>query len=172
VRFHKLENRVGRFDTVFGKWTFFEGIQAGEIRPDSTSDRDIIPIYERYFLGGANTIRGYSERELGPRDTNGVPLGGDAFVVGNLEMWHPLYKLLYGVVFFDSGQLFSTDPGHVWPTIRMNGIDDFRYSTGFGLRLHSPVGAIRLEFGYKLNPQSSTAFLDRTAIHFSIGEVF
>jgi outer membrane protein insertion porin family len=172
VRFHKLENRVGRFDTVFGKWTFFEGIQAGVIRPDSTSDRDIIPIYERYFLGGANTVRGYSERELGPRDSAGAPLGGDAFLVANWEMWHPLYKKLFGVVFLDGGQLYSTPAGHVWPTIRAEGLDDFRYSTGFGLRLHSPVGAIRLELGYKLNPQGGTGFFDRTAIHFSIGEVF
>lgn len=172
VRFHKLESRVGRYDTPVGQWTFFEGIQSGIIRPDSTSDHDIIPIYERYFIGGANTVRGYSERELGPRDSNGAPLGGNAFLVGNIETWHPLYKKLNGVLFLDGGQLYATPVGHVWPHADFRSINDFRYATGFGFRLHSPVGAIRLEFGYKLNPESGTGFFDRTAIHFSIGEVF
>ena len=172
VRFHKIESRVGRFDTVFGRWTFFEGIQAGLIRPDSARRGDIIPIYERYFIGGANTVRGYSERELGPRDTQGAPLGGNAFLVGNLEMWHPLYKKLNGVVFLDGGQLYRPERGHVWPAMRMKELDDFRYSTGFGFRMHSPVGAIRLELGYKLNPDGGTSFFDRTGVHFSLGEMF
>jgi outer membrane protein assembly complex protein YaeT len=172
VRFHKLESHVGRFDSVPWGWTLFEGLQAGEILPDSTSGHDIIPIYERYFLGGANTVRGYSERELGPRDATGVPLGGNAFLVGNFEMRHRLYKMLFGVLFLDGGQLYPTDPGAVWPHARMTALNDFLYGTGAGLRLHSPIGAIRLELGYKLNPRGGTSFFDRTAIHFSIGEVF
>jgi len=172
VRFHKLESRAGRFDTIFNGWTFFEGLQAGEIRPHSTSDRDIIPIYERYFIGGANTVRGYNERELGPRDSFGVPTGGNAFIVGNLELRHQIYKKLYGVTFVDGGQLYATPPGEVSPDIHARSIGDFLYGTGFGFRLHSPVGAIRLEFGYKLNPIGDKEFLNRTAIHFSLGEVF
>ena len=173
VRFHKLESRVGRFDTSFGGWTFFEGIQAGEIRPDSSSAQDVIPIFERYFIGGANTVRGYGERELGPRDpVTGVPDGGNAFLVGNLELRHQLYKKLYGVTFLDGGQLYDTPAGNVWPYMKMTQLNDFRYGTGFGFRLHSPVGAIRLEFGYQLNPEEGTGFFERTAVHFSIGEVF
>ena len=172
VRFHKLENHTGRFDTVAGEWTFFEGLQAGEIIPGSTSAQDIIPIYERYFIGGANTVRGYSERQLGPRDSSGNPLGGNAFLVGNFEVRHPLYKKLFGEVFIDGGQLYATDPGHVWPSVRMTGLNDFRYGTGFGFRLQSPVGAVRLELGYQLNPEEASGFYNRTAVHFSIGEVF
>ena len=157
---------------MFGKWTFFEGIQAGGIISGSTSDQDIIPIYERYFIGGANTVRGYSERELGPRDSTGAPLGGNAFLVGNFEVRHPIYKKLNGVVFLDGGQLYSTPPGHIWPDIRLTSVNDLRFSSGFGFRLHSPLGAIRLEMGYQLNPQDGTSFGDRTAVHFSIGELF
>jgi outer membrane protein assembly factor BamA len=172
VRFHKLESRVGRFDTL-GGWTLFEGLQAGAIRPHSSSGRNIIPIYERYFLGGANTVRGYSERQLGPRDEAGDPLGGNAFLVGNFEIRHRIWKQLFGVTFIDGGQIYGTDPGHVWPQMRMTKLDDFRYGTGFGVRFHSPVGAIRLEMGYKLNsPDGKRFFKDRTAVHFSIGEVF
>ncbi len=172
VRFHKAESRAGRFDRVFGKWVLFEGLQAGMILPDSTSDTDIIPIYERYFLGGANSVRGYSERSLGPRSTTGTPLGGNTFLVGNLEIRHPLYKKLWGVAFLDGGQLYPTESGHRWPHLKAHRLDDFRYGTGLGVRLNSPIGAIRLEFGYKLNEYAQKKFLDRTAVHFSIGEVF
>jgi outer membrane protein insertion porin family len=170
VRFHKVEGRLGRFDRPFGKWVFFEGLQGGQILP--ATENDIIPIYERYFLGGANTVRGYSERELGPRSLRGEPLGGNAFIVGNFELRHPLYKKLWGVGFFDAGQIYPTDLGAFWPHIQAKGLNDFRYSTGGGLRFNSPVGAVRLEFGYKLNPVGQPGFLDRTAIHFSIGEIF
>jgi outer membrane protein insertion porin family len=172
VNFHKLETRVGRYDTGLWGWTLYEDLQAGDIQPASTSDRNIIPIYERYFIGGADTVRGYSERELGPRDTTGAPLGGNAFLVGNVELRHRLYKQLFGVVFFDAGQLYLADPGHVWPHMRIEHIDDFRYASGFGIRFHSPIGAIRLELGYKLNPSGGTGFLDRAGIDFSIGELF
>lgn len=172
VRFHKVEDRLGRFDTLFGGWTFFEGLQSGIIIPDSGSLHDVLPIYERYFLGGANTVRGYSEKELGPRDATGAPLGGSAFLVGNLELRHHLYKKLFGVLFIDAGQLYPTDPTAIWPHMRFERVDDFRYGAGTGIRFHSPIGAIRFEFGYKLNPEGPTNFLNRAALHFSIGEVF
>jgi outer membrane protein insertion porin family len=172
VGFHKLEGRTGRFDTFSG-WTFFEGLQIGEIFPHSGQTADIIPIFERYFMGGANTVRGYSERALGPRDALGNPLGGEAFLVGNLEVRHRLYKQVFGVLFFDGGQLYETDPGAIMPDIKLNRWDSLAYGTGAGIRVHTPVGALRLEFGYQLNPQRPThSFWDRTALHFSIGEVF
>lgn len=171
VGFHKLEGRAGRFDTLHG-WTLFEGLQAGEIIPHSGQTADVIPIYERYFMGGANTVRGYSERALGPRDADGNPLGGEAFLTANLELRHALYKKIFGVVFLDAGQLYKTDTGDVWPDVKVNRWDDLAYGSGAGIRVHTPVGALRLEFGYQLNPQRGNGFWDRTAIHFSIGEVF
>ena len=72
----------------------------------STND---VPIYERFFAGGANTIRGYKERAVGPRDTgNDEPVGGDAILVGNAEVTFPLYeKMLKGAVFFDIGNVWK-----------------------------------------------------------------
>ena len=172
VGFHKLEGRTGRFDTVSG-FTFFEGVQAGDIFLHSGQTGSSIPIYERYFLGGANTVRGYSERDLGPKDTFGNALGGEAFLVGNIEIRHELYKKIFGVIFLDGGQLYATDPGGEWPYIRLKSIDDLAYGTGLGIRVHTPVGALRLEYGYQINPQEpNPSFWSRTALHFSIGEVF
>jgi outer membrane protein assembly factor BamA len=174
VGFHKSEGRLGRFDTSESGWTFFEGFQIGLILPHSGDKVDVIPINERFFLGGANSVRGYSERSLGPKDAAGAPLGGTFFVVTNLELRHRIYKRVFGVMFFDMGNLFDYDPGATDPKVNLNSINDLAQSCGAGIRFHSPVGAIRLEGGYQLNPEggSATKFADRTALHFSIGEVF
>ena len=173
VRFHRMESKVGRFDTGLGGFTIFEGVQSGIVIPASGGDSDQIPVFEHYFIGGANTVRGYSERELGPRDQFGTPIGGNAYLVGNAELRHAIYKKLFGVLFIDGGQLYATPQGDIWPTAEMKSLGDFRYGTGFGFRFQSPVGAVRLEFGYKLNPENAESdFLHRTAIHFSLGEQF
>jgi outer membrane protein assembly complex protein YaeT len=172
IGFHKFEARLGRFDTIDSGWTFFEGAQFGHIRPWSGRASGSIPIYERYFIGGANTVRGYSERTLGPKDRNGDPLGGTLFMVGNLEIRHKIYKLLHGVLFLDGGNLYAYDPGNAATDVKIRSTGDLKYGTGAGLRLHSPIGAVRLEVGYQLNPDGNSSTLDRFAVHFSIGEVF
>jgi outer membrane protein insertion porin family len=169
LAFQRYEAHAGRFDSLQG-FTFFAGLQFSLVRPDHPGDT--IPIFERYTLGGANTVRGYEQQELGARDAQGNPLGGNAFAVGNLEVRHQIYKKLYGVWFLDGGQLYVQSPGDDWPYIRAKSLGDFAYGTGPGLRFHTPVGAVRLEVGYKLNTPGDTDFLHRTAIDFSLGEVF
>ena len=172
IDFQRYEARVGRFDKVYHRlvarlWAFRRCI----VHPDHPDDS--IPIFERYTLGGADTVRGYEEQELGPRDAQGNPLGGNAFGVLNLEVRHPIYKKLWGVWFLDGGQLYEQPLGNEWPYIRAKGLNDFAFGTGPGIRLNTPVGAVRLEVGYKLNPPGETpGFFQRTSIHFSLGENF
>jgi outer membrane protein assembly factor BamA len=172
VGFHKLETRLGRFDTAESGWTFFEGGQFGVLFPASGAVNDSIPINERFFLGGGNTVRGYSERSLGPKDQEGNPLGGTLYLVGNFELRHQIHKKVFGVLFVDIGNLYGSDPGDTSPQVDVKDLDELRMSGGLGIRYHSPVGALRLEGGYQFNPEGSTHFKDRTAVHFSIGEVF
>ncbi|MBP9127944.1 MAG: BamA/TamA family outer membrane protein [Elusimicrobia bacterium] len=172
VGFHKFETRVGRFGTGESGWTFFGGGQFGVMFPASGEVNDSIPINERFFLGGGNTVRGYSERSLGPKDDQGNPLGGTLYLVGNFELRHRIHKKLFGVAFVDIGNLYGSNPGDTSPQVDLNDLDNLKKTGGIGFRLHSPVGAIRLEGGYQFNPDGSTHFKDRTAIHFSIGEVF
>ncbi len=80
INFTRFEARVGRFDSLFHQVTIFAGLQTAYVRPDNPNDS--IPIFERYTLGGANTVRGYEEQELGPKDAQGSPLGGNAFGSG------------------------------------------------------------------------------------------
>jgi outer membrane protein insertion porin family len=105
---------------------------------------DIVPVQERFFLGGPNTVRGYQLDGLGPKDSAGTPLGGLAMLVANIELQWPIYKSFYAAVFTDAGNL-ATD-------IQDLSMSDTRFSSGAGVRLYTPLGAVRIDYGYNLNP--------------------
>jgi outer membrane protein assembly complex protein YaeT len=154
-------------------------VLAGRIRYDTiqeTEDTDFIPINKRLFLGGTNTVRGYSYQKLGPLDAAGNPVGGQSAVNGNVELRYPIYKKISGVVFVDMG-FVGADP------FTLNN-DELRFTSGAGLRYNTPIGPLRLDFGYKLNPPTlgdvavtpvpnpDDDIEDRWKIHFSIGQAF
>jgi outer membrane protein insertion porin family len=118
-----------------------------------------LPLFERYFPGGINSVRGFKERSLGPREGSD-PVGGDKQVVLNAELLFPILEQygLRGVTFFDTGQAFSEseniDPG------------ELRSSVGFGARWLSPFGPFRIELGFPLNKKSGD---DTSVVGFSIG---
>ncbi|MCS7215846.1 MAG: BamA/TamA family outer membrane protein, partial [Thermodesulfovibrio sp.] len=119
-----------------------------------------LPISERYFLGGRDTVRGYAQHALGPKQDN-QPTGGNAFLMGNLEFRTYLGKNFFIVNFLDFG--------NVWKRVGDVEISNLKYTTGVGLRYKTPVGPIRIDYGYKLNRQVGES---RGEIHFSIGHAF
>jgi outer membrane translocation and assembly module TamA len=122
---------------------------------------DQVPTTYLVFCGGNNTVRGFPRDGLGPKDTDGVPSGGTTRVIGNVEVRFPIYRLIHGVAFVDVGSLTEGFDEIEFET--------FRWSTGGGLRLHTPVGPIRLEYGYQLQDNPP---LGRGEIHFSLGFPF
>lgn len=102
-----------------------------------------VPASERYFLGGVTTIRGFEFRDLGPQDREGNPLGGTSFVQFNLEVGRSLGRLLRIVAF--------VDVGNVYDATNQFDFGDLRRSAGMGVRLLTPVGPIRLDYGFKLD---------------------
>ncbi len=112
---------------------------------DSYSDSPKVPIYERYFAGGASTIRGYRERRVGPRDPgNKEPIGGDSFWIINLEETFPIYPdLIKGAVFFDTGSV-DEKVGDFASTGPFSG-------AGAGVRIKTPIGPMKLDMGYPLD---------------------
>ncbi len=120
-----------------------------------------IPIDERFFNGGATTVRSFGERELGPHDNHGHPVGGEFFTVFNVEYTFPIFGELQGAVF--------TDAGNLLPTSEDIGLSDMRYAIGGGLRYKLPVGPIRLDYGVNPDPRE---FEDFGAFHFSFGFAF
>ncbi|MDO3379560.1 outer membrane protein assembly factor BamA [Geoalkalibacter halelectricus] len=120
-----------------------------------------VPIEERFFLGGINSLRGFKSRRVGPRDGDDF-IGGEKSAYGNLEYIFPLVRDvgLKGVVFFDAGNTWRENEDY---------FSDIRYNTGAGIRWFSPLGPLRLEWGYNLNPRDDE---ERTEWQFSIGRFF
>jgi outer membrane protein assembly factor BamA len=120
-----------------------------------------IPIDERFFNGGSATVRSFGERELGPHDSKGNPIGGEFFTVFNAEYTFPIFGELQGALFADAGNLL--------PNAEDPGLDDMRYALGVGLRYRLPIGPIRLDYGF--NPDRH-AGEDFGAFDFSFGFAF
>ena len=112
---------------------------------DSYSDTDKVPIYERFYAGGANTIRGYEERRVGPRDpASNDPVGGDSTLIGNIELSFPIYeKVIKGAIFYDIG--------NVWEDIGDFAQGSYKMGAGVGVRVKTPIGPVRLDWGYPLS---------------------
>jgi outer membrane protein insertion porin family len=120
-----------------------------------------IPIDERFFNGGGDTVRSFGERDLGPHDPKGHPIGGEFFTVFNVEYTFPIFGELQGALF--------TDAGNLLPTSEEPGLDDMRYAIGAGLRYKLPIGPIRLDYGVNPDPHEDEDF---GAFHFSFGFAF
>ncbi len=152
----------------FRKW--FErsllavGARAGIVYPLDTAGTSAalaIPIDERFFTGGSTTVRSFSERDLGPHDLGGNPIGGEFFTIFNAEYTFPIYGEILGAVFVDAGNLL--------PDARSPGLNDLRYGIGAGLRYNLPIGPVRLDYGVNPSPRDGEAF---GAFHFSFGFAF
>ena len=139
----------------------------------------LLPISERFFAGGANTLRGFDFESAGPRvvvvptgffrnskgnsvflDPFTIPFGGNALAVVNLEARIPLSKSIRGVPFYDGGNVFRSisdlvNPPNVSPNdvFRQNLRALWSHTVGLGLRIKTPVGGeFGIDYGYLLNP--------------------
>ncbi len=121
-----------------------------------------IPVYERYTLGGINTVRGFDSRSIGPRDGDDV-IGGDKELLLNLEYLFPLVEeaKIRGVVFIDAGNAWAEGKPYLDTPLRR--------SMGAGVRWFSPMGPLRLEWGYVLDRKSGE---EKSQWEFSIGGFF
>ncbi len=129
---------------------------------EGTEGKDL-PIDERFFVGGINTVRGFDPRSLGPKDETGIVIGGNKNLIFNIEYLFPLVKEagLRGVLFFDAGNAFGDNEPY--------DIEKLRTAAGYGVRWYSPIGPLRLEWGYNLNPKDD----EKTSRwEFSIGTFF
>ncbi|MEJ2688653.1 MAG: outer membrane protein assembly factor BamA [Deltaproteobacteria bacterium] len=123
-----------------------------------------LPVYEKFYLGGINTIRGFKNGQISPIDPkSGDRIGGDKMWYINEEIIFPLVPDagLNGVVFLDAGNVY--DIGENWD------FDNIKRSVGLGFRWLSPLGPLRLEWGYNLHPVNDE---DHSNWDFSIGGAF
>ncbi len=123
-------------------------------------DSDFVPLFDRFFAGGSSSVRGYDYREVGPR-VDGDPIGGKAKLEGSFELSYPLIEIIKGFIFFDYGQ--------VWEEVEDFGQSKINTSIGLGIGMRTPVGPIRLDYGYPLNPDDDQG---SGRIHFTTGISF
>ena len=121
-----------------------------------------IPLSERFFLGGPNSIRGFEFRDVGPRDENDEPLGGEAMAMGSIEYTFPLISRIRGAAFFDMGSVYET-PGDF--------MDGIVASVGVGLRFNLPIGPIKLDYGIPVITDQWTEG-ETGAFSFNVGTIF
>ena len=150
-----------------------------------------VPLPERFFAGGGTTLRGFGLNQAGPRDmSSGFPIGGLAMLVLNQEVRFPMHlpivgSHLGGAIFYDLGNVY-TDLQHVtlrWsPFTNDNSMNYLSHTVGFGFRYATPIGPVRIDLGYQLNPaqfvftdtngMQQTSRLPHFQFFFNIGSIF
>lgn len=144
TEFVKATGRLGYY-LPFGKNTLRLGARAGVISPIGGDSS--VPIDLRFFNGGANSVRSFEDRELGQLDSRGFPVGGEFFTTFNLEYEMPVkaFEGLSLVPFADAGNLlFDSEDAS---------LDNMRYALGLGVRYETPIGPLRVEYGYNPDQQ-------------------
>ena len=155
--FAGLGGNVG-FNKVIGEtgWYFpllwqTVGVLHGKAGYAKELEGKTLPDYEKFYMVGIDALRGFERDDLSPRDADGNAIGGNKFVQINAELRFPLVPQAgaYGVVFFDTGDVYSNEEDIE--------LDNLRESAGLGIRWLSPMGPVRLEYGWILDPKSTDA---------------
>ena len=152
--YHRLGKKL-----VLARNTEFGQIHALNYRcapGDATCMLNAIPLPERFFGGGGTSMRGFAENQAGQRDTgSGFPLGGTALLFNQTELRFPLIgEDIGGVLFHDCGNLYSSLSNLSFRTDQRN-LQDFDYmvhAVGLGIRYRTPIGPVRADVAYAINP--------------------
>ena len=176
--FYGMDAAYQRYHGVAVHSVFAWRIRAGYAEPYGRSTE--VPVENRYFLGGSNSVRGYEESGLGPRDADGNIEGGAFLLLANVEIRYPLPYVsrwhFSGAVFIDSGNVWASASDLRGSGFRLTSsvdettVDDYRYGVGLGIRYNTPVGPIRVDFGYPLNPDHYTN--KNGTFYLSLGQIF
>ena len=181
------------YDVGRDHWVVARQTRYGQERAFGTGDQLLIPLPERLYAGGATSHRGFAVNSAGPRDPQtGYPVGGAGVFVNTLELRSPPPDLPYVgttvsfVLFHDMGNAFQNS-SQIWPSaIRIKqphswtcrnvsvtyttyntpdtcDFNDFSHALGMGLRYHTPIGPVRVDLSYNLNPPIYPVIYDYTS---------
>ena len=142
VFFYKFEFSHSRYIKGLAEGHLLElGARSGVVR--EYGDSEFVPIFERYFLGGLDSLRGYRYRDIGPHDSFGEPLGGRSFWTASAEYSIPVVERVRLAAFYDIGMVYEK----AWHFDFSQYADNW----GFGLRLNLPIGPLRLDYGIPIH---------------------
>ena len=161
IGFIKYLAETGWYFPIYREFILFLHGRTGYLHQNSGYT---LPDYEKFYLGGINSVRGFGWQGIHSLNDEGFEIGGDKFVQGNIELNLPIIKGagLMGVLFYDTGDVYK----------RMEDFDlgDLNQSVGGGFRWYSPMGPMRIEYGYILNPKPGGESGGRW--EFSVGGAF
>ncbi|MFC1541401.1 outer membrane protein assembly factor [Candidatus Latescibacterota bacterium] len=159
-----------RFVRVIGQFKYFypissliyvgTSIEVGAM--NTVGGLTSVPLHERFYAGGPNSVRGFQYEKLGPLDSKRIPVGGRFKFVWNLiEVRRRIYKMIGGVVF--------ADVGNVWLSYEDMRMNDLRSVVGLGIRVNTPIGLGRLDYGFIIDRQKDEP---PGQLYFSMGQAF
>ena len=163
AEFTKIEGSSGWYFPMPFKTVFHQEFSAGQVFENQPGK---LPVYERFYLGGLNSVRGFQYAKISPIDpTTGERIGGDKMWYTNTEAIFPLLATqgLNGVLFFDAGQVLNNDEN--WGEATEN----IKTAVGVGINWLSPMGPLRVVWGYNLDPLPDE---DTSVWDFSVGGTF
>lgn len=161
IAFTKYTGETGWYFPLFWETV---GYLHGKIGFASQNSGGILPDYEKFYLGGIDSMRGFELRGIHLTDEDGAAIGGEKFIQFNIEYLIPISKEagVVGVLFFDTGNVYASGDNF--------DLGDLRESVGYGFRWYSPVGPIRIANGYIIDPRPGED--DSGRWEFSMGQAF
>lgn len=157
--FYRLESEARYFFPVSDALVLAGRVGAGTVQ--GYNGQVSIPPTERFYLGGAGTVRGYAYHDLGPKDSEGNPLGGTTMLLGNFEARLRVWRFIGITAFLDSGG--------IWNDLEEVSTNEAGLGTGFGIRVSTPFSPIRFDYGFA--PTWRDGF-KRGRFYFAIGQTF
>jgi len=165
AKFHKIGYEGSYYRPIVGKLV---GMVHGVISWADGYGDEKLPIFERYYMGGPKSLRGYTIKNIGPKSKNNNPLGGNQSLLLNLELQYPFTKGLRGFAFYDRGNLYGGG-ANISTTSKTWDLGKMRDSIGAGIRFLSPMGPLGFAYGIKLDRATGE---ESGEFHFSAGNSF
>ena len=161
--YYRLEAKASYFTSFFDKaFVLMLGAKAGTVSAFNRSDD--VPIFERYFLGGGDSLRGFEYRTVGPVRC-GENIGGQSMLLLTAEVSHPIWGPLRGAAFIDAG--------NAWKDAYDLSLSDINVGVGYGIRLKLPMikAPLKLDLAYPV-VKSQDNISRKLRIHFNVGFTF
>ncbi len=157
--YHYLQGLVDirKYKQLFTDLVLAGKVKLGAMKP--IWGDELTPVEERFYAGGSSSLRGWGRSDVGPKNENGNPEGGNSYLEFSLETRQRVYGNLYLVLFLDAG--------NVWSDYASYDLNDLKYSPGLGLRFKTPIGPIRLDAAQPIWDKNK-----RIQVHLSIGQAF
>ena len=153
--FVKLEFSWARYQPAAGRAVYATRVKTGWVKEFGRSHT--VPLNDRFYLGGANSIRGFKENSIGPRNEVGTNVGANTYAIFNQELRFPLFWKFWGSLF--------SDLGNGWESFSQADAGSLLFSYGIGFQFISPAGPIRFDYAHRLE---NGAYKEDDRFHFTI----